>query len=84
MHKEELIQLHMLLVQIKKYFEENGMGNGFKKYHSLNISPVHIHRSKMEHKHAIFVLGTELAEIVSEDDGKISMRMQELADRVMA
>jgi len=83
MHKEELIHLHTLMVQLKKYFEEERDGS-FSNYESLHISPVHVHRSKAEHKHAIFVLGTELAKRISKDNhseiGRTSIRMEELAD----
>lgn len=83
-HKEELIQLHALMVQVKKFFEENGKGE-FSQYHSLNISPMHVHRSKAEHKHAIFILGKEIASIVAHDEfsgqGRTEARMQELASR---
>ncbi|MCX9087011.1 MAG: UPF0058 family protein, partial [Candidatus Methanoperedens sp.] len=41
MHKEELIQLHTLMVQMKKFFEENGHGE-FVQYQSLQISPIHV------------------------------------------
>ena len=85
MHKDELIQLHTLMAQIKKHFECDESGREFDEYHSLSISPVHIHRSKAEHKHAIFVLGNELASIISDDEysgiGRTSARMQELASR---
>ncbi|MGP8330333.1 MAG: UPF0058 family protein [Methanosarcinaceae archaeon] len=85
MHKDELIQLHTLMAQIKKYFECDESCCDFDEYHSLSISPVHIHRSKAEHKHAIFVLGNELASIISDDEysgtGRTSARMQELASR---
>ncbi|HJH32194.1 MAG TPA: UPF0058 family protein [Methanosarcinaceae archaeon] len=85
MHKDELIQLHTLMAQIKKYFEYDKSCCDFNEYHSLSISPVHIHRSKAEHKHAIFVLGNELASIISDDEfsgtGRTSARMQELASR---
>jgi hypothetical protein len=44
---------------------------------------MHIHRSKAEHKHAIFILGNELATVMDEDElsgtGRISARMKELA-----
>jgi hypothetical protein len=84
MHKEELIQLHTLLVRVKNYFEENGLSTAeFDKYISLHIGPMHIHRSKAEHKHAIFILGNELATVMDEDEisgtGRISARMKELA-----
>jgi len=61
MKKEELIHLHMLLAQLKKYCIENGLDCDFSKYNDLAISPFQVHRSKEEHKQAIFVLGTELA-----------------------
>lgn len=85
MHKDELIQLHTLMAQIKKYLESQGIEHDFEEYNSLAISPVHIHRSKEEHKHAIFVLGNHLASIIAEDEfsspGRTSVRMQELADK---
>ncbi len=85
MHKEELIHLHTLLVQVKRFFENTGHYNNFQRYQSLHISPVHIHRSKADHKKAIFVLGNELALIISDDElsgsGMVSVRMQELVDR---
>jgi hypothetical protein len=85
MHKEELIQLHTLMTQMKKYFEENGSDNGFNIYDNLGISPVHVHRSKAEHKHAIFVLGGEIASVISDDEfsgtGRTSVRMNQLAEK---
>jgi hypothetical protein len=74
------------MVQMKKFFEENGKGE-FSQYHSLQISPIHVHRSKAEHKHAIFVLGKEIASVMAHDEfsgaGRTSVRMQELAIRSM-
>ncbi|RNI15305.1 UPF0058 family protein [Methanohalophilus sp. RSK] len=85
MHKDELIQLHTLMAQIKRYLEDQGVEHDFEDYNSLSISPVHIHRSKAEHKHAIFILGNHLASIISEDEissvSRTSVRMQEFAER---
>jgi hypothetical protein len=61
MKKEELIHIHMLLAQLKKYCEDNGLNCDFERYRELKISPFQVHRSKEEHKQAIFVLGSELA-----------------------
>ena len=63
MQKDELIQMHTLLCQIKNHLQQTGVaGDGsFVEYEGLGISPVHVHRSKGEHKRAIFMLGTELA-----------------------
>ncbi|MDP2766466.1 MAG: UPF0058 family protein [Candidatus Methanoperedens sp.] len=86
MRKEELIQLHTLMVHMKKFFEENGQGE-FSHYHSLKITPIHVHRSKAEHKHAIFILGKEIASIMAHDKfsgpGRTQVRMHELASRAV-
>ena len=75
MKKEELIHLHLLLVQVKKHCEEQGLDCDFRRYQELGISPIEIHRSKDEHKQAIFVLATELAsmaakKLIGEEDMK--------------
>ncbi|MFP4632049.1 MAG: UPF0058 family protein [Halobacteriota archaeon] len=86
MHKDELIHLHSLLVEIKKYFEgqEDTEDVAFDDYEALDTSPVHIHKSKSEHKHAIFVLGESLASQMAEDEfsdqGRVEARMNELAE----
>jgi len=81
MKKEELIHLHMLLVQVKKYCEENGLDCDFTKYNELGISPFQVHRSKEEHKQAVLVLGTELvsmtAKIRFSENKETLERMQE-------
>ena len=65
MKKEELVHLHMLLAQMKKFCEQHGLDCDFSKYQELEISPFQVHRSKDEHKQAIFVLGTELASMAA-------------------
>lgn len=61
MKKAELLHLHTLLAQFKKYCEENSLDCDFTKYRDLGIFPSHLHRGKEEHKQAIFVLAVELA-----------------------
>ncbi len=84
MHKEELIKLHDLMSEVKDYFEEAN-DTEFDDYENLEVGPVDIHESKSEHKHAIFVLGQEMAESMADDEysdrGRISARMEELADK---
>jgi len=65
MKKDEVVHLHMLLAQLKKFCEQNGLDCDFSKYQELDISPFQIHRSKDEHKQAVFVLGTELASMAA-------------------
>jgi len=65
MKKEELVHLHMLLAQIKRYCEENDLGGDFSEYDELDISPFQVHRSKEDHKEAIFILVAKLAMLAS-------------------
>jgi hypothetical protein len=87
MHKEELITLHQMLFDIKDYFESINPDLKFSNYYSLKINPTQLHKSKMEHKYAIFVLGNELANAMKEVEfsasGRISARMKELADKTL-
>jgi hypothetical protein len=56
MKKTELVHLHMLLAQFKKYCEANGFECDFTKYTELSTSPLQVHLSLEEHERAIFVL----------------------------
>ena len=70
MQKDELIQMHTLLCQIKNHLQQTGVApdESFSEYERLGISPVHVHRSKGEHKRAIFLLGKELAHFAAHGD----------------
>jgi len=87
MHKEELISLHQMLYDVKDYFEEINPELKFAQYSALKISPTQQHKSKMEHKYAIFVLGTEIANAMKDVDytssSRISARMKDLAERTL-
>lgn len=86
MHKDELLELHEEMVLIMEYFQrQEGVQDGlFDEYEQLDVDPSHVHKSKSEHKHAVFVLGNKLAVAMSEDEfseaGRIGKRMEELAD----
>ena len=89
MHKDELIQLHTMLCQLKNWFEQNGsIANApFKEYVQYGVWPHHIHKSKLHHKRAVFLLGKELAEAIGSGDEftathKVSHRLNELAKKV--
>ncbi len=58
MLKEEIIQLHTLFAQVKKYIEvhDERYKEFFQAYKDLGITPLHEHRSKEEQKGALFVL----------------------------
>jgi len=51
----------MLMIHIRKYYEGvTGEEISAKRYASLEISPVHIHKNKKCHKDAILALGDEI------------------------
>ena len=88
MHKDELIQLHTLLCQVRNVLERAGIGQDapYKDYVSYGDAPQHIHKSKLQHKRAVFLLGKELAEALGGVDElsnthKIGMRLADLAKK---
>ena len=65
-----MIQLHQFLVYVLKYLEEdNQISNDCSEYISLKISPHHIHKTKAEHKHAIFVLCKIISQVIADKEG---------------
>ncbi|WP_152040837.1 UPF0058 family protein [Salinigranum salinum] len=86
MHKDELLELHEQLVVIKDHFKrrEEVPEGLFDEYEGLSVDPSHVHKSKSEHKHAVFVLGSALASAMSDDEfssaGRVGKRMEELAE----
>ncbi len=87
MQKDELIQLHQLLVYLKKYVElKYNCKDEFKEYEELNIYPYHIHRTKAEHAYAIFILSSIIAKILSENGKNIprsvSYLLRDCSDKI--
>jgi hypothetical protein len=86
MHKDELLELHDQMVRIMETFREmdDVDASVFDTYDQLDVTPDDVHKSKSEHKHAVFVLGNSLATVMSEDEfsdaGRIGKRMAELAE----
>lgn len=86
MHKDELLELHEQMLTIKQNFagRESVDDDLFETYDNLDVNPSHVHKSKSEHKHAVFVLGNALATVMSEDEfsnaGRVGKRMKELAE----
>jgi len=74
MKKQELIHLHGLLAQVQNHYEQETGGTvDHDEYATLGVQPTSIHRSKTDHKAAVFALArgitsemeTEAAEPVS-------------------
>jgi hypothetical protein len=86
MHKDELLELHEQMVTIMEYFRDLEQVDAelFDPYQELDVTPADVHKSKSEHKHAVFVLGNALANAMSEDEfsdaGRVGKRMKELAE----
>ncbi|MGZ7116244.1 MAG: UPF0058 family protein [Methanobacterium sp.] len=87
MYKDELIQLHQFLVYVLKYLEDGyEVKDECEEYFHLNISPHHIHRTKAEHKYAIFVLSESISDLLAKRNNlstpsNVSNGLSELAKR---
>lgn len=86
MYKDELIHLHQLLIYLMKFLTENGVSpTYFEDYQKLGISPHHIHRTKAEHKYAIFMLAWGISNVLAESvdvvPKSVANRLGELAER---
>ncbi len=86
MHKDELLQLHSLLCQVKRYLEDANLplNDEFGEYDSINVSPQHIHKSKTDHKKAVFLLGKGLSEVVMMDNPENRARLRDRFLRLAA
>ena len=57
MKKQELIHLHGLLAEVCNHYEDlAGVEVSHTEYNELGIRPTSIHKSKTEHKAAVFAL----------------------------
>ena len=64
-----MIQLHQFLVYVLKYLTDNDKTSyDCSEYISLKISPHHIHKTKAEHKHAIFILCKIISDVITDKD----------------
>ncbi len=90
MQKDELIQLHTFLYQMKtqliQLYDNHGCESN--QYDKLAITPYQIHKSKREHKLAVFTLSKDIAGIFSNNNGnegfeKIANRLDQMALRFM-
>lgn len=69
--KDEIIQFHTFLLQLRTYLEnivENNNPQAFLSYEKLNIGPHKIHKSKKEHKLAVFELSKGITGLLQESN----------------
>ena len=69
MKKQELIHLHGLLAQVQNHYEEQ-TGNDVEhdKYSRLGVQPTSIHKSKTDHKDAVFALAKGITSEMNDEE----------------
>ena len=90
MNKDELIQIHTFLFQLKTHLDDmvdNKRGGEFRSYDKLNVTPHQVHKSKREHKIAVFTLSKGIATLLSKNNcpglEKISKRLGQMTELIM-
>ena len=72
MKKQELIHLHGLLAEVSNHFEARmDEPVDLTEYEELEVRPTSIHKSKTEHKTAVFALAggiTDSVEVQTEEE----------------
>jgi hypothetical protein len=84
MQKEELIYIHSVLAQVKRHIETENANADFSGYDALHIQPAHVHRSKNDHKRAIFTLGEEIARAIGPVQGSRRPDLSVIRERALA
>jgi len=74
MKKQELIHLHGLLAQVQNHYEEQtGNAVDHDRYTALGVQPTSIHKSKTDHKDAVFALANGItSEMTDEETERVS------------
>jgi hypothetical protein len=85
LYKDELIHIHQLLLYLSKFFMDNGAPRDcFREYFELGINPSQIHKTKAQHKHAVFSLALCISDVLCREEimpKSMSRRFRELAKR---
>jgi hypothetical protein len=68
MKKQELIHLHGLLAQVQNHYEaESGSEVEHDEYAELGVKPTSIHKSKTDHKAAVFAIADGITSAMTDD-----------------
>jgi hypothetical protein len=71
MKKQELIHLHGLLAEVSGQYEQwNGEEPDLDEYEELGIRPTSIHKSKTDHKAAVFAIAKGITSDMREEDAQ--------------
>jgi len=85
MQKDEIIQLHMFLLQLRAqlvHMMEKDNSQAFLPYDEMNIFPQQVHKTKNEHKLAVFELSKGIADLLQENDYSISQQIHDSLERM--
>lgn len=78
MKKQELIHLHGLLAEVRNHYETSiGTEIDDEDYQTLGVRPTSIHKSKTDHKAAVFALASG---ITSEMEAETEQAVPQTAD----
>ena len=81
MKKQELIHLHGLLAQVQNHYEADAATEvEHDEYESLGIKPTSIHKSKTDHKAAVFALAKGITSSMDEVDAETAEPLAPNAD----
>ncbi|GGN16043.1 UPF0058 family protein [Halarchaeum nitratireducens] len=71
MKKQELIHLHGLLAEVGNYYAkcEGETSLDLDGYEELGIRPTSIHKSKTDHKAAVFALADDITTAMDSEEG---------------
>ncbi|GGN90542.1 MULTISPECIES: UPF0058 family protein [Haloarcula] len=74
MKKQELIHLHGLLAQVQNHYEQDtGSTVEHDEYAELGVKPTSIHKSKTDHKAAVFAIADGItSEMTAEEKEPVS------------
>ena len=85
MQKDEIIQLHMFLLQLRTQLvnmAEKDNSQAFLSYDEMNLFPQQVHRTKDEHELAVFELSKGIANLLQENDYSISHQINDSLERM--
>jgi hypothetical protein len=90
MQKDEIIQIHTFLLQLKIYLNDmvdNSVGGEFRSYDKLNVTPYQVYKSKRDHKLAVFMSSKGIASLLSNNNcprlEKITGRPGKITERIL-
>ena len=86
MQKDELIQLHVLFLNIKEKLERLlNDATLFDDYQKLGVYPTEIHKTKEQHKIAVLTLAKKFAAIMADEKNseldKIAIRLAKMIQK---